>query len=253
MSTRRSPSRAGCARAAKAWAGSSDIDLTQVLDETLSLRDGAITAPGYAADGWQARSFTESGFFPADKPVSTFTAKQRDDLLYKEPTRIKVCGINITYEGLVCRIRKSMLSKEPEALQPHIRAFVERAVVFGTCPQCDGTRLAEPARACLIDGRSIADASAMQISDLAQWITHLQSVLTDAAPLLENLKEMLDAFVSIGLGYLSLERPASNQEHLPLPHRKNRDSRRQYEQSSRCRRRYPHRSSHRHHRSCRLR
>ena len=187
----------------------SDIDLTQVLDETLSLRDGAITAPGYAAGGWQARSFTESGFFPADKPVSTFTAKQRDDLLYKEPTRIKVGGINITYEGLVSRIRKSMLSKEPEALQPHIRAFVERAVVFGTCPQCDGTRLAEPARACLIDGKSIADACAMQISDLAQWITHLQEILTDAAPLLENLKERLDAFVSIGLGYLSLDRPAS--------------------------------------------
>jgi len=187
----------------------SDIDLTQVLDETLSLRDGAITAPGYAAGGWQARSFTESGFFPADKPVSTFTAKQRDDLLYKEPTRIKVGGINITYEGLVSRIRKSMLSKEPEALQPHIRAFVERAVVFGTCPQCDGTRLAEPARACLIDGKSIADACAMQISDLAQWITHLQEILTDAAPPLENLKETLDAFVSIGLGYLSLDRPAS--------------------------------------------
>lgn len=187
----------------------SDIDLMQVLDETLSLRDGAITAPGYAAGGWQARSFTESGFFPADKPVSTFTAKQRDDLLYKEPTRIKVGGINITYEGLVSRIRKSMLSKEPEALQPHIRAFVERAVVFGTCPQCDGTRLAEPARACLIDGKSIADACAMQISDLAQWITHLQEILTDAAPLLENLKETLDAFVSIGLGYLSLDRPAS--------------------------------------------
>ena len=138
----------------------SDIDLTQVLDETLSLKDGAITVP-------------------------------------------------VTYEGLVSRIRRSMLSKEPETLQPHVRAFVQQAVVFGTCPQCDGTRLSEPARTCLIDEKSIADACAMQISDLAQWITHLQSVLTDAAPLLANVKEMLDAFVSIGLGYLSLDRPAA--------------------------------------------
>lgn len=187
----------------------SDIDLTQVLDETLSLKDGAITVPGYAAGGWQVRSFTESGLFPADKPVSTFTPRQRDDLLYKDPTKIKVGGINVTYEGLVSRIRRSMLSKEPETLQPHVRAFVQQAVVFGTCPQCDGTRLSEPARTCLIDGKSIADACAMQISDLAQWITHLQDILTDAAPLLANLKEMLDAFVSIGLGYLSLDRPAA--------------------------------------------
>ena len=187
----------------------SDIDLTQVLDETLSLEDGAITVPGYAVGGWQVRSFTESGLFPAGKPVSTFTPRQRNDLLYKDPTKIKVGGINVTYEGLVSRIRRSMLSKEPETLQPHVRAFVQQAVVFGTCPQCDGTRLSEPARTCLIDEKSIADACAMQISDLAQWITHLQSVLTDAAPLLANLKEMLDAFVSIGLGYLSLDRPAA--------------------------------------------
>ena len=187
----------------------SDIDLTQVLDETLSLKDGAITVPGYAAGGWQVRSFTESGLFPADVPVDSFTPKQRDDLLYKEPTKIKVGGINTTYEGLVPRIRKSMLAKEPEALQPHIRAFVERAVVFGTCPQCQGTRLSEPARTCLIDGKSIADACTMQISDLLQWVTRLQGILTGAAPMLENLKEMLDAFVLIGLGYLSLDRPAS--------------------------------------------
>lgn len=187
----------------------SDIDLTQVLDETLSLKDGAITVPGYAVGGWQVRSFTESGLFPADKPVSTFTSRQRNDLLYKDPTKIKVGGINVTYEGLVSRIRRSMLSKEPETLQPHVRAFVQQAVVFGTCPQCDGTRLSEPARTCLIDEKSIADACAMQISDLAQWITHLQSVLADAAPLLANVKEMLDAFVSIGLGYLSLDRPAA--------------------------------------------
>ena len=186
-----------------------DIDLTQVLDETLSLKDGAITVPGYAAGGWQVRSFTESGLFPADVPVASFTPQQRDDLLHKEPTKIKVGGINTTYEGLVPRIRKSMLAKEPEALQPHIRAFVERAVVFGTCPQCHGTRLSEPARTCLIDGKSIADACTMQISDLLQWVTRLQGILTGAAPLLENLKEMLDAFVLIGLGYLSLDRPAS--------------------------------------------
>ena len=180
----------------------SDIDLTQVLDETLSLEDGAITVPGYAVGGWQVRSFTESGLFPADKPVSTFTPRQRNDLPYKDPTKIKVGGINVTYEELVSRIRRSMLSKEPETLQPHVRAFVQQAVVFGTC-------LSEPARTCLIDEKSIADACAMQISDLAQWITHLQGVLTDAAPLLANLKEMLDAFVSIGLGYLSLDRPAA--------------------------------------------
>ena len=187
----------------------SDINLTQVLDETLSLEDGAITVPGYAVGGWQVRSFTESGLFPADKPVSTFTPRQRNDLLDKDPTKIKVGGINVTYEGLVSRIRRSMLSKEPETLQPHVRAFVQQAVVFGTCPQCDGTCLSEPARTCLIDEKSIADACAMQISDLAQWITHLQGVLTDAALLLANLKEMLDAFVSIGLGYLSLDRPAA--------------------------------------------
>ena len=187
----------------------SDIDLTQVLDETLSLEDGAITVPGYAVGGWQVRSFTESGLFPADKPVSTFTPRQRNDLPYKDPTKIKVGGINVTYEELVSRIRRSMLSKEPETLQPHVRAFVQQAVVFGTCLQCDGTCLSEPARTCLIDEKSIADACAMQISDLAQWITHLQSVLTDAAPLLANVKEMLDAFVSIGLGYLSLDRPAA--------------------------------------------
>ena len=180
----------------------SDINLTQVLDETLSLEDGAITVPGYAVGGWQVRSFTESGLFPADKPVPTFTPRQRNDLLYKDSTKIKVGGINVTYEGLVSRIRGSMLSKEPETLQPHVRAFVQQAVVFGTC-------LSEPARTCLIDEKSIADACAMQISDLAQWITHLQGDLTDAALLLANLKEMLDAFVSIGLGYLSLDRPAA--------------------------------------------
>ena len=145
----------------------SDIDLTQVLDETLSLNDGAITVPGYTAGGWQVRSFTESGLFPADVPVGAFTPQQRDDLLYKEPTKIKVGGIKVTYEGLVLRIRRSIQTKEPQALQPHIRAFVERAVVFGTCPQCHGTRLSEPARTCLIDGKSIADACAMQISDRA--------------------------------------------------------------------------------------
>lgn len=187
----------------------SDIDLTQVLDESLCLQDGAITVPGYSAGGWQVRSFTESGLFPTDKPVSAFTPRQRDDLLYKEPTKIKVGGINVAYEGLVPRIRKSMLSKEPEALQPHIRAFVERAVVFGVCPQCAGTRLAEPARTCLIDGKSIADACVMQLSDLAQWVTRLQGILFDAAPLLDSLKKILDAFVSVGLGYLSLDRPAS--------------------------------------------
>nr|WP_026427417.1 excinuclease ABC subunit UvrA [Actinomyces slackii] len=207
----------------------SDINLAELYDESLSLKDGAITVPGYTADGWMVRGFAESGFFPADKPISSFSPRQLDDFLYKEPTKIKVGAVNITYEGLVPKIRKSMLSKETEALQPHIRAFVERAVVFGTCPQCDGTRLAEPARSCLIDGRSIADACAMQISDLAAWVTRLECAATGqergghdddgplprveglagAAPLLASLRETLEAFVRIGLGYLSLDRPAS--------------------------------------------
>ncbi|MCR2052494.1 excinuclease ABC subunit UvrA [Actinomyces bowdenii] len=202
----------------------SDIDLTQLYDESLSLLEGAITVPGYTAGGWSVRGFAESGLFPADKPIHGFTPKQLDDFLYKEPTKIRIGGVNITYEGLVPKIRKSMLSKEPQSLQPHLRAFVERAVVFGACPECEGTRLAEHARTCLIEGRSIADACAMQITDLAAWVADLESAalgrsgsttadqpegLVGAAPLLTSLREHLEAFVGIGLGYLSLDRASS--------------------------------------------
>src|SRR5690606_9322764 len=147
-----------------------DIDLAQIYDATKSLAGGAITVPGYTADGWAARLYAESGFFDADKPIRDFTETELHDLLYKEPTKVKVSGINLSYEGLVPKIQKSMLSKDPDAMQPPIRAFVERAVAFQPCPDCGGTRLNEGARSSKIDGVSIADACAMQISDLATWV-----------------------------------------------------------------------------------
>ncbi|MEU0093936.1 excinuclease ABC subunit UvrA [Kribbella sp. NPDC006257] len=183
-----------------------DIDLTQLYDETLSLSDGALKIPGYSMDGWYGRIFGGSGFFPMDKPIKKFTKRQLDDLLYKPPTKIKVDGINLTYEGLVPRLQKSMLSKDVDSLQPHIRAFVERAVTFTTCPECNGTRLSAEARSSKINGLNIADLCAMQISDLAEWVRKLKE--PSVAPLLEALGEALDSFVDIGLGYLSLERPA---------------------------------------------
>ncbi len=183
-----------------------DIDLTQLYDKRKSLRDGALTIPGYSMDGWYGRIFLGSGFFDPDKPIEKFTKKELDDLLYKEPTKIKVEGINLTYEGLIPRIQKSMLSKDTEALQPHIRAFVERAVTFTTCPECDGTRLSAEARSSKINAINIADACAMQISDLAAWVGQLKE--PSVAPLLEALGATLDSFVDIGLGYLSLERPS---------------------------------------------
>ena len=183
-----------------------DIDLTQLYDETLSLSDGALKIPGYSMGGWYGRIFGGSGFFPMDKPIKKFTKRQLDDLLYKAPTKIKVDGINLTYEGLVPRIQKSMLSKDVDSLQPHVRAFVERAVTFTTCPECNGTRLSAEARSSKINGLNIADVCAMQISDLAEWVRKLKE--PSVAPLLEALGEALDSFVDIGLGYLSLERPA---------------------------------------------
>ncbi|MDM7831784.1 excinuclease ABC subunit UvrA [Cellulomonas edaphi] len=182
----------------------SDIDLTQLYDETRSLNEGALILPGYSMDGWYGRIFRGCGFFDPDKPVKDFTKRELRDLLYKEPTKVKVEGINVTYEGIVPKIQKSMLSKDVESLQPHIRAFVERTVVFGTCPDCDGTRLNEGARSSTIDGVSIADACAMQISDLATWVQGLDD--PSVAPLLEVLRGTLDSFVTIGLGYLSLDR-----------------------------------------------
>ena len=184
----------------------SDIDLTQLFDASKSLREGAITAPGYTGGGWNSRLYIESGFFDPDKPVRDFTKKELHDFLYREPVRMKIAGINMTYEGLVPRIQKSMLSKDPDAMQPHIRAFVERAVTFSACPECGGTRLAEPARSSKIKGINIADACAMEIRDLAEWIGALDE--PSVAPLLATLKHTLDSFTEIGLGYLSLDRAA---------------------------------------------
>ena len=184
----------------------SDIDLAALYDERKSLSEGALTIPGYSMDGWYGRIFKGCGFFDPDKPISKYTKKELGDLLHKEPTKIKVEGINLTYEGLIPRIQKSMLSKDLDALQPHVRAFVERAVTFSICPDCDGTRLSEAARSSKINGINIADACAMQISDLAQWIGGLGE--PSVAPLLDALKQTLDSFAEIGLGYLSLDRPS---------------------------------------------
>lgn len=183
-----------------------EIDLNQLFDESLSLSEGAITVPGYTADGWYVRLYIESGFVPGDVPIKDFTKRQREDFLYKEPTKVKYQGSNMTYEGLVPKIQKSMLAKDKDALQPHIRAFVDRAVVFQTCPDCNGTRLAEHARSSKIKGISIAEACAMQISDLAVWVRELNEPAI--APAIAKLGDLLDAFVLIGLGYLSLDRPA---------------------------------------------
>ncbi len=184
----------------------SDFDLTALFDRDLSLRAGALTIPGYSMDGWYGRVFMGSGFFDPDKPLRDYTTRELNDLLYKEPTKIKVDGINITYEGLVPRIQKSMLAKDLDAMQPHVRAFVERAITFATCPDCGGTRLNEVARSSKIDGITIADACAMQISDLATWVKGLDA--PSVAPVLAALTSCFDSFVEIGLGYLSLDRPA---------------------------------------------
>ncbi|MGH9231668.1 MAG: excinuclease ABC subunit UvrA, partial [Acidimicrobiales bacterium] len=183
-----------------------DFDLSQLYDDSKSLNEGALTIPGYSMDGWYGRIFSGSGLFDMDKPIRKFTKKELNDLLHKEPTKIKVEGINLTYEGLIPKIRKSMLAKDVDALQPHVRAFVERVVTFTTCPDCGGTRLSEAARSSKIKGVNIADACAMQISDLAGWVRGLDE--PSLAPLLAKLRHTLDSFVEIGLGYLSLERPS---------------------------------------------
>lgn len=183
----------------------SDIDLTQLFDDTRSLADGALTIPGYGTDGWNVRMFAESGFFDRDKPIRDYTDQERQDFLYREPTKRKIAGINMTYEGLVPRVRRSFLQKDREAMQPHVRAFVDRAVTFTTCPACDGTRLNDVARSSRIAGRSIADVCGMQITDLADWLHGLDE--PSVGPLLDGLRDALDSFVEIGLGYLSLDRP----------------------------------------------
>ncbi len=183
-----------------------DFDLSELYDDGLSLNEGALKVPGYSMDGWYGRIFRGCGYFDADKPIRDYTKKELRDLLHKEPTRIKVDGINLTYEGLIPKIRRSMLSKDVEALQPHIRAFVERVVTFAVCPDCGGTRLNEAARSSKIEGISIADACAMQISDLAAWVSGLEE--PSVAPLVSKLQQTLDSFVEVGLGYLGLDRPS---------------------------------------------
>jgi excinuclease UvrABC ATPase subunit len=183
-----------------------DIDLSQLYDDSKSLNEGAITVPGYTGGGWNSRLYGESGFFDPDQPIRTFTQTELHDFLYREPTRMKIAGINMTYEGLVPRIQRSMLTKDADAMQPHIQAFVEQAVTFTACPECGGTRLSEAARSSKINGISIAEASAMQISDLAGWVDGLGE--PSVAPLLGALKHHLDSFAEIGLGYLSLDRPS---------------------------------------------
>uniref|UniRef100_A0AAU1UH90 UvrABC system protein A n=1 Tax=Streptomyces sp. NBC_00119 TaxID=2975659 RepID=A0AAU1UH90_9ACTN len=183
-----------------------DFDLTALYDDSKSLSEGALTVPGYSVDGWYGRIFRGCGFFDPDKPIRKFTKKELHDLLHKAPTKIKVDGVNLTYEGLIPKIQKSMLSKDIDSLQPHIRAFVERAMTFTSCPDCDGTRLSEAARSSKIKKISIADACSMQISDLAEWVRGLNE--PSVAPLLKALGDTLDSFVEIGLGYLGLDRPA---------------------------------------------
>ncbi len=185
----------------------SDFDLTALYDDAKSLGEGALTIPGYSMDGWYGRIFSGAGF-DMSKPISKFSKKELDDLLYKEPTKIKVEGINLTFEGVIPKIQKSMLAKDVDSMQPHIRAFVERAITFQACPECDGTRLSKEARSARIKGKNIADVCAMQISDLAGWVRDLDE--PSVAPLLAGLRQLLDAFAEIGLGYLSLDRPAGS-------------------------------------------
>lgn len=182
----------------------SDIDLDELLDRSLSLRAGAIKVPGYTPDGWMVKGFADSGFVDGDKPIVDYSAQELHDLLYKETTKVKIAGINMTYEGLVPKVTKSMLQKDRDSLQPHVRAFVDRAVKFMPCPACDGTRLNEGARSSKIAGASIADAAAMQITDLAAWVRSIDDARV--GPLLHTLQQTLDSFVDIGLGYLSLDR-----------------------------------------------
>jgi excinuclease UvrABC ATPase subunit len=183
-----------------------DIDLTALYDDSLSLNDGALTIPGYSMEGWYGRIYRGAGYFDPDKPIRKYTKKELHDLLYREPTKIKVDGINLTYTGLIPQIQKSFLSKDVDAMQPHIRAFVERAVTFTTCPDCGGTRLSQEALSSKIKGKNIADLCSLQISDLAAWVRDLDEA--SVAPLLKGLGMALDSFVEIGLGYLSLDRPA---------------------------------------------
>ncbi|MBC8068557.1 MAG: excinuclease ABC subunit UvrA, partial [Deltaproteobacteria bacterium] len=183
-----------------------DFDLSALYDESLSLEQGALTIPGYSMEGWYGRIYRGCGYFDPSKPIRKYTKKELHDLLYREPTKLKIDGINLTYSGLIPQIQKSFLSKDVDALQPHIRAFVERAITFTSCPECEGTRLSKEARSSTIKGKNIADVCSMQISDLAGWVRGLDE--PSVAPLLAGLQHLLDSFAEIGLGYLSLERPS---------------------------------------------
>ncbi|MBJ7386924.1 MAG: excinuclease ABC subunit UvrA, partial [Mycolicibacterium sp.] len=183
-----------------------DIDLTALYDDTKSLNEGALTIPGFSMEGWYGRIFNGCGFFDPDKPIKQFTKKELDALLYKDATKLKIDGVNLTYLGLIPQIKKSYLSKDVEAMQPHVRAFVERAVTFTTCPDCGGTRLSELARSSKIKGVNIAEVSAMQITELADWAKDIED--PSIGPLVDALRRTLDSFVEIGLGYLSLDRPS---------------------------------------------
>ncbi len=192
-----------------------DIDRTQLFDDSKSLAEGAITIPGYSAGGWNYRLYSASGFVDPHQPIREYTKTELHDFLHREPIRMKIEGINLTYEGLIPRVQKSFLSKDREALQPHIRAFVDRAVTFTACPECDGTRLSEAARSSRIGGINIADVCAMQISDLADWVRDVDE--PSVAPLLATLQQTLDSFVEIGLGTpadLVATRSTRTGEHL---------------------------------------
>jgi excinuclease UvrABC ATPase subunit len=187
----------------------SDIDLTQLFDDSKSLSEGAIIIPGYTVDNFFAvKPYLESGILDPDKPIRKYTKKERHDFLHHEPVKVKVNGVNVTYEGLIPKLGKSMLSKDQETLQPHIRAFVDRAVTFTTCPECGGTRLSEAARSSRIGKVNIAEACAMQVTDLAEWVRGRDE--PSVAPLLAALQHILDSFAEIGLGYLSLDRPSGS-------------------------------------------
>ncbi|HUS60666.1 MAG TPA: excinuclease ABC subunit UvrA, partial [Acidimicrobiales bacterium] len=185
----------------------SHVNLGELFDDSKSIAEGAITIPGYKVDSWWTVGiYLASGFLDPNKPIRDFTEKERHDFLYREPTKVEVNGVNLTYEGLIPKIQRSMLSKDIDSLQPHIRAFVERAATFTACPECGGTRLNASARSSKIRGISIADACAMQISDLAGWVRELDEPAV--TPLVGALGLTLDSFAEIGLGYLSLDRPS---------------------------------------------
>ncbi|RFU37329.1 excinuclease ABC subunit UvrA [Actinomadura logoneensis] len=186
----------------------SDIDLDQLFDRDLSLNEGAVTVPNFGVGTWYWKNIVQSGFVDPDVKLRDFTPQQWDDFLHKPATKIELNGLNTNYEGLLVKVRRLYLSKDKEAAQPHIRAFVERAVTFTACPDCGGARLNPAALSSKIDGMSIADCSALQITDLAAFVRKLDA--PSVAPLLATLRETLESLVEVGLGYLSLDRASGS-------------------------------------------